>query len=103
MDARVTKVARVRARFSKRLARGRFRPNEGKLRSTIAMRSRGRGELSAEIAEIADRDARTRGAKRFASNLNCGLRENRLFWGGDVERKRVECGVVAILARDVAA
>ena len=101
MDARVTKVARVRARFSKRLARGRFVRTRGSC--TRRPPADGRGELSAEIAQIADPDARTRGAKRFASNLNCGLRENRLFWGGDVERKRVECGVVAILARDVAA
>jgi hypothetical protein len=34
MEARVTKVARVSARFSKSLARRRFRPNQEKVRST---------------------------------------------------------------------
>src|SRR5271169_2890061 len=40
MEARVTKVARVSARFSKSLARRRFRPNHEKVRSTIQRRGR---------------------------------------------------------------
>src|SRR5713226_6699177 len=40
MLARVTKVARVSARFSKSLARRRFRPNQEKVRSTTQRRGR---------------------------------------------------------------
>jgi hypothetical protein len=40
MQARVTKVARVSARFSKSLARRRFRPNQEKVRSTTQRRGR---------------------------------------------------------------
>src|SRR4029077_6672864 len=40
MEARVTKVARVSARFSKSLARRRFRPNQEKVRSTTQRRGR---------------------------------------------------------------
>ena len=38
MEARVTKVARVSARFSKSLARPRFRPNQENVRSTTQRR-----------------------------------------------------------------
>ena len=40
MEARVTKVARVSARFSKSLARRRLRPNQEKVRSTTQRRGR---------------------------------------------------------------
>jgi len=40
MEARVTKVARVSARFSKSLASRRFRPNQEKVRSTTQRRGR---------------------------------------------------------------
>jgi hypothetical protein len=40
MEARVTKVARVSARFSKSLARRRFPPNQEKVRSTTQRRGR---------------------------------------------------------------
>jgi len=40
MEARVTKLARVSARFSKSLARRRFRPNQEKVRSTTRRRGR---------------------------------------------------------------
>ena len=40
MKARVTKVARVSARFSKSLARRRLRPNQEKVRSTTQRRGR---------------------------------------------------------------
>lgn len=40
MEARVTKVARVSARFSKSLARRRFRPNQKKVPSTTQRRGR---------------------------------------------------------------
>jgi hypothetical protein len=40
MEARVTRVARVSARFSKSLARRRLRPNQEKVRSTTQRRGR---------------------------------------------------------------
>src|SRR6202045_3778110 len=40
MEARVTKVTKVSARFSKSLARRRFRPNQEKARSTTQRRGR---------------------------------------------------------------
>src|SRR6516225_10088107 len=40
MEARVTKLARVSPRFSKSLARRRFRPNQEKVRSTTQRRGR---------------------------------------------------------------
>ena len=40
MEARVTKLARVSARFSKSFARRRFRPNQAKVRSTTQRRGR---------------------------------------------------------------
>jgi hypothetical protein len=40
MEARVTKVTRVSARFSKSLASRRFRPNQEKVRSTTQRRGR---------------------------------------------------------------
>jgi len=40
MEAMVTKLARLSARFSKSLARRRFRPNHEKVRSTTQRRGR---------------------------------------------------------------
>ena len=46
MDARVTKVARISARFSESLARRRFRQNQEKVRSTTQRRGRTTKPLS---------------------------------------------------------
>ncbi len=53
MEARVTKVARVSPRFSKSLARRRFRPDQEKVRSTGDQRLQTRPLRIPQIARIA--------------------------------------------------
>ena len=53
MEARVTKVVRVSARFSNSLARRRFRPNQEKVRSTTQRRGRTILKTRAELAKLA--------------------------------------------------
>src|SRR5271169_2998325 len=66
MEAMVTKVARVSARFSKSLARRRFRPNHEKVRSTTHRRGKTTKPLmSSDLLTIAMRKTRHLGHGGF--------------------------------------
>ena len=68
MEARVTKLARVSARFSKSLARRRLRPNQEKARSTTPA-ARQDDEAPHVVVALDDLDAQQRHLCHRSFNL----------------------------------